>query len=209
VNSVVGDANFDGSVSVRSVARLQAEGQPQGRSTNLVAELIDEERGTLAQAAVVRTDTHSGCCCGGGDKDSDPMRRPFRFKAYLRDVAPGTALHIRNEDETVWERRPAGEPPRFTDAAAEIGSQELLLLRWRVESSADDIDVWAQWSKDEGRSWHGLAIGLQDGSAELSRTGCRQDRSGFGCRRTTGSIRRPPSPSGWRSRVGSPVIVIS
>lgn len=171
VISIVGEVKIDGSVSVLSVARVRVEGLPQGRPTDFIAELFDEQLGTLAQATLIRADTQGGCCCGGGDADSDPSRPPFRFKAYVNDAGPGSALRIRKQDEIIWERRPAGEPPQFDDVAVGVTGNARLELHWRVESSGQDAEIRAQWSKDDGRSWHGLAIGLLDGAATLPLTG--------------------------------------
>ena len=46
-----------------------------------------------------------------------------------------------------------------------------LELRWETESSADQSEVWAQWSDDQGKSWHGLSTELGGRNATLGISG--------------------------------------
>ena len=51
-------------------------------------------------------------------------------------------------------------------------STQQLALRWQVDAEGEgDVDVWVQWTVDKGERWHGLAVGLRGGEAELPLTG--------------------------------------
>jgi len=177
VIALVGEVDAEGTVSVHSVARIAAEGHPQGTPTPLFAHLVDEAHGIIAHAVLLRTNLR-GCCCDSGQSGgSDPARPPYRFSTYLPDVAAGTSIRIVGEDgEIVWERHPSGGPPRFTSITADVSTGSTLNLGWTVESASDATEIWAQWTKDVGRTWRSLAIGLADERAVLPLTGLSPGR---------------------------------
>lgn len=171
--SLIGEVGDDGEVTVTSVAHVRVAGQPNGIRTNWIAQLTDDAGRAITRAPLFRMDTFGGggCGCGGEDSSSDPDRAPFHFQAFVPDVergadkADGVALRILDGAEEVWSRRAPGDAPVFADASAKVDSDRLL-LEWDVRAAVDP-DVWAQWSTDRGAHWHGLAIDLADGSAEL------------------------------------------
>jgi hypothetical protein len=162
VITVLGMADGTGGLEVRSVMRLQALATTPGAATMpYVAQLLGGEGQVLASAPLVRLPAlGTGCGCGHGV----PAPGPFVFEAMLADVAPGAGLRIvRPTDEggpgeTVWtrdapERRPVIR--RFT-VAIERGQGR---AAWQA-SGEGEVEFSLQFSKDRGRSWNGLAVGL-------------------------------------------------
>ncbi len=171
VISIIGHVLENGEVVVQSVARVAVAGEPPGRSTRWVAQLVDDNGNTLARAPLMRVQFHGGGCgcgCDGDDQHSD--RPPFNFKAHVPNVAPGAKLRIVGPDEQTWERSAPSQPPRFLRADARVTSDRQLGLGWEVEAESD-VSVSAQWTNDGGEHWHGLAVGLEKDEAVLPLSG--------------------------------------
>ncbi len=170
VISIVGLVDDEGRVEVQSVARVRVIPDVAGIPTAWVAQLVGDDGAVLSRAPIVRLSPVGGCGCGG--EETDPGRGPFRFKAYVPDVGPGAALRILNDadegDREVWQRRPEREAPVFTGVGADQDGENLL-LRWELDSDAES--VCAQWTSDQGETWHSLAVGLTEGAASLPLTG--------------------------------------
>jgi hypothetical protein len=88
------------------------------------------------------------------------------FEAMVPDVAPGTELRIlkRSEEEgrteTVWTRSAPSRRPRVARFAVTIarGSGR---ATWEATGAKEcSLEFSLQFSKDAGRSWNGLAVGL-------------------------------------------------
>ena len=174
VISIVGHVEENGEIQVQSVARIPVTALPTGVQTRWVAQLMNEQGHVIASGSLVRSDFQGGCgCCQGhGHPNQDPDRPPFMFKVYLPDRAPGSSLRIAGPAEHVWTRQAPARPPQFVSATADVTSTQQLALRWQVDAEGEgDVDVWVQWTVDKGERWHGLAVGLRGGEAELPLTG--------------------------------------
>jgi hypothetical protein len=165
VISMIGEVLDTGEIQMSSVARVAAAGQPIGVETTLVAQLLDESGRALARAPIVRID-QQGCGCGGAGSSHDPNKPPFRFQAFVPDVAPGAALRIIAEGKEVWSRRAPARPPRFERVTASVLGTEYLSLGWEVRAEGR-FEIWAQWSQVEGQHWNGLSTGLSGEKAEV------------------------------------------
>ena len=95
----------------------------------------------------------------------------------MPNVAPGSILRIVGPEDQSWERS-APPPPRIVRADARLTSDQQLGLSWQVEAESD-VSVWAQWTKDKGEHWHGLAVGRECGEAVLPLTGLPAGRVGI------------------------------
>lgn len=168
VISIIGEILDAGDVRISSVARVPAAGQPVGVETSLVAQLLDERGDPLARAPLIRLDHHGSCGCGGSGgsgAEHDPDRPPYRFQAFVPDVAPGASLRILAGGKEVWTRRAPAQVPRFVRVAASVAGGERLALSWELEAEGS-VETWVQWSRD-GRQWNGLSTGLPQEKAEL------------------------------------------
>lgn len=173
VISVRGFVDEAGDVRVDSVARITASPVMQGPRTAWSVQLIGAEGTVAARTRLARVESHSGCCGCADDSegDRDPNRRPFRFHALLPDLEPGTAVRIVTpEGEDAWTRHRPERETGFGRATARV-ADDSLHVGWTLEGAPDDTDVWAQYSNDGGETWHGLAVGLRDGAADLPTAG--------------------------------------
>ncbi len=160
---ILGIADDTGGLEVKSVMRLQALATtPGAAATPYVAQLLGAEGEVLAAAALVRLPAlGSGCGCGHGA----PAPGPLVFEAMVPDVAPGAALRIMKRageagapGETIWTREAPGRAPvvrRFTVAIDRRGGR----ASWQARGEGS-LEFSLQFSKDGGRSWNGLAVGL-------------------------------------------------
>ncbi len=162
VIAILGTVDDTRAVEVKSVMRLQALATTRGAgATPYVAQLLGAQGEVLAAAPVVRLPAHgSGCGCGS----SVPAAGPFVFEAMLPNVAPGAQLRIvrRAEEggpgEAVWTRDAPERPPvvRSFVVTVDRGAGR---ATWQVRGD-DTLEFSIQFSKDRGRSWNGLAVGL-------------------------------------------------
>jgi hypothetical protein len=171
VIAILGMVDEARGLEVKHVMRLQALATPPGAAPMpYVAMLIGADGEVLASAPLVRLPAlGSGCGCGPGA----PAPGPFVFEAMVADVAPGAVLRIveRAGDgggpgEVVWTRDAPERPPvirRFT-VAIERGQGR---AAWDA-SGEGAVEFSLQFSKDRGRSWNGLAVGLTGTSHRFS-----------------------------------------
>src|SRR5581483_9301129 len=167
VISIIGVVNEQGEIQVQSVMRVMALPQvPNARATNYRAQLIGSQGNIAASATVMRLES-SGCGCGERDEAGMRARQPFAFQALLPDIERGLALRIVRlgeeaaSDKEVWMRRaPEGE--------IKIGRFDVRLgrtsgtARWKVSAEGiESVDFAIQFSKDRGKSWNNLAVGLR------------------------------------------------
>ena len=168
VISMIGNVLESGEVEMRSVARIDASPQTEGPVTGWHALLLDENGRTLARAPLVRLVSHGGRCgCGGGHAGMDLDAPPFAFRTHLPNVARGASLQVIGPKGQKWVREAPRGGMRFTQEEARVEGDRLQ-LRWEVK--AEDrakVSVWAQWSQGRGQPWHGLAVELREGRAEL------------------------------------------
>ena len=162
VISVLGTVDDTRAVEVKSVMRIQALATTRGAgATPYVAQLLGAQGEVLATAPVTRLPAlGSGCGCGA----SVPAPGPFVFEAMVADVAPGAALRIvkRAEEggrgETVWTREAPERAPVVRSFAVAVNRGEGRAT-WQARGEGT-LEFSLQFSKDRGRSWNGLAVGL-------------------------------------------------
>lgn len=162
VITILGTVDETRALGVKSVMRLQALATTPGAGlTPYVAQLLGAEGEVLATAPVVRLQAHgSGCGCGPGDPDVGP----FVFQAMVPDVAPGAGLRIvkRAEEggpgEAIWTREAPGRPPVVRSFAVTV-DRSGGRAAWQARG-AGELEFSMQFSKDRGRSWNAVAVGL-------------------------------------------------
>jgi hypothetical protein len=169
--SIIGIVHSDKEVEVQSVARVDAYRElPNAEPTEFLAELVDEEGKPLAAGPLYRLPGHGhGGCCGNARRveEAGESRPPYLFQAFLPNVAPGAALRIRHGDDEVWIRRAPADPPSVGHLRAAF-RERTLQVEWEASSAMEaEPEVWAQWSADEGKTWHSLTVGLQGQRAEV------------------------------------------
>jgi hypothetical protein len=128
--------------------------------TGYLAELLDAEGRVISQDVLyaypfegAMTKSEGDCGCSG----TEPPQ-PLRFKAMLNDVAPGTSLRIVKRGKVLWERRAPQRVPALKSVSASLDKKGNLELRWNPDAESKDVEVWARWSDDDGRTWHALTI---------------------------------------------------
>jgi hypothetical protein len=183
---MLGVIDSEGRVDVVSVARFETRYlRGRGRQTGYVAQLLDGDGKVIAADAVYAYTTEGAADdkkaghrgkrdCGCKDCEDDGREpQPLLIKAMLRDTAPGALLRIVKRGEVVWERRGAS-PPKIGEARATLSADGRLELSWQIggeskreSQSAEEIEVWARWSDDDGKTWHALSVGLRGGKAVI------------------------------------------
>ena len=164
--SILGVVDETGALAVRSVTRVQALRRTRDAvPTRYVAQLIGAQDEPVATVPVVRLPAQgSGCGCQGGAAGADDG--PFVFEAMVPDIEPGTELRIveRSKDgrpgETMWTRSAPSRRPRVARFSVTVtrGSGSAI---WEARGAREcSLEFSLQFSKDAGRSWNGLAVGL-------------------------------------------------
>lgn len=171
VISLTGVQHGPDEVEIRSVLRLEAQTDvPNGRMTNLRAELLDEAGRVVAGAAVYSLRSFADCDCGH-DEGLGEHSYPRLIQAFIPDTSRGAALRIRREERELWSRRAPDAEATVGDVAVDLVNDEVQ-LRWSFESKADyEPEVAVQWSADGGRSWQALGAGIRGQSASLDARG--------------------------------------
>jgi hypothetical protein len=170
---LIGTIGVDGSIDVASVARLDTRYlRGAGRQTAYVAQHLDGDGRVLAED-VLYAYGDEGCCGGGGREETggchcdEVERRPFSFKAFLKDTASGARLRIVRKGEVVWERQGGERPPKLDGVKASRTKSGDLELSWKPVASAKDVEVWVRWSGDDGKTWQALTVGLRSSPATI------------------------------------------
>jgi hypothetical protein len=179
--SIVGLLDVDNDVSVRTVARLETRSYvPEGTATELIAELLGEDGEVLASATIYRLHQDpygSSGCCDDGPADEPP----HLFQALIPDVAAGTALRIREEEETIWYREAPPQQLEISDISVEFnefseGKEE---TESSNEAAAEDVPITISWSEEtateadfeadededieiEQETWNALTVGVEE-----------------------------------------------
>jgi hypothetical protein len=176
VISIIGIYNEQRQVEIQSIMRITA--LPVVRDsveTNFVANLLGNRGEILSRAPVMRLKSHGhGCCCHDMENSKD-YEGPFVFQALIPDIGPGSALSIvkkGNDDERpdkeVWNRQAPESQPQITKFDVRVDGDKGI-AEWNLELSTDRKPEFSlQFSKDEGRSWNSLAVGIQDYGYEFS-----------------------------------------
>lgn len=176
--SIVGIVDENREMQVQSVMRVTAlPAVGDATHTRFAAQLIGANGAVVASAPVMRLDDRASCggCEGRGEPDDD--RRPFAFQALLQDVEPGAALRIvrhgreDEDDEEVWERRAPDRAPAI-DAFRVTASKGGLVATWKASGAKEQpLSFALQFSRDDGRSWNSVAVGLTGTRFEIEPTG--------------------------------------
>jgi hypothetical protein len=125
----------------------------------------------------------------------------------VADVAPGAALRIvkRAEDggrgETVWTRDAPERPPVVRSFAVAVNRGEGRAT-WQARGEGT-LEFSLQFSKDRGRSWNGLAVGLTGTSHRF-----RPRRCLCGSPPSSGLLGSRWLPQHYCSRQSRPVVVL-
>jgi len=156
-----------GRLDVRSVVRLEAlRDSSNADETSFVSQLIGATGEVVASAPVMRF-VSRGSGCGCSDRRHAEDEHHYIFQALIADVEPGSVLRIvdRSSDETtreaVWARRAPGRPPRIARFAVKI-TGESGVAKWEASGARGcELEFSLQFSKDRGRSWNGLTVGVR------------------------------------------------
>ncbi len=167
--SITGIVRSPKEIEVTTVARVMAAGTPAGLRTPLKAHLLNDEGRSVAEGAIFRLNAQGGCGCDDGH--SDPATPPYPFQAFISDVEPGAELRIMDGEEQIWSRRAPERRPHVPPFAATVTNDGQLELRWQTEATTEKLELWAQWSDDQGKNWNGLTTGLTGNSATLGLSG--------------------------------------
>jgi hypothetical protein len=177
--SIIGIMHEEGKVEVLSVMRVMALPQIENAvETNFTARLVNSNAADISKSIVMKLDSHGCGCgkakdkdCGCSDKEHE-SRGPFVFQALLADVEDGAKLSIAKSKEgadstrgagveEVWSRQAPASKPQILRFEVKVREDEGF-ARWEMgESRQDDIDFSMQFSKDEGRSWNSLGVGIK------------------------------------------------
>ncbi len=171
VISIVGLYNKEREIEVHSVMRIFALPTINDAvKTNYLVTLWGNRGEILAQAPIMRLKTHGHGCGSNEEKNSTNYNKSFAFQALLPDVAPGSLLNIvkrRNDDDDegsdveVWSRSAPDVLPKIESFWVEVSEEKIVAL-WKGQfSSRYGTRFSLQFSKDEGRSWNSLAVGIE------------------------------------------------
>jgi hypothetical protein len=175
--ALVGLVDAERVLGVKSVMRIQALRSSNAGAirTPFVAELIGESGQVVARAPVMRPIARGhGCGCDGDQ--SDPEAGPYVFEALLTDAEPGRRLRIvkrSTDDEAsreVWTRTAPARRPRVSRFTVKV-ERRMGVATWAAAGAGEDpLEYAIQFSKDKGRSWNGLTVGLRDKTYRLALT---------------------------------------
>lgn len=174
VISIVGIYNKDHQIEVHSVMRIFALSTMNDVvKTNYLAILRGNRGEIIEQAPIMRLKTH-GYGCGSDEENSTNNDKSFAFQALLPDSEPGSSLNIvkrmtedSDSDEEVWSRSAPAIPPKIESFLVEISSKKAV-AQWKAQfSSLYHTSFSLQFSKDEGRSWNSLVVGLEKSEFEF------------------------------------------
>lgn len=160
----------EGRFEMTSVMRIRALPQHSADAapTAFTAQLIGAGGDVVAHAPLMRL-ASSPCGCGRGRQSAEPPRR-YVVEALLEDVEPGRELRIvtaqgseelRKAPAILWSRNAPTRPPRIRTFTVKLERGGQGLARWDVSCPSDANVMYAlQFSKDRGRSWNGLTVGV-------------------------------------------------
>jgi hypothetical protein len=168
VISIIGVMNEEREMQVQSIMRVTAlPAIADIQETSFVAQLISKEGKVVASAPVTRLNSHGSCCNhnnGAQHNDSEP----FAFQALVSDANPGAALRIVRKDRSdgsdieIWMRRAPEQEPRIGDFNVRV-TEDNVLAEWDARGTSEQpLEFALQFSKDEGKSWNSLTVGIRD-----------------------------------------------
>lgn len=163
---VLGTLDEDDEVVLRSVRRVTTRRPNTGPAMpGMQIAALDREGTKVGWSRLYRathqasTDSAGGCACGEGDT-------PFEFVAFLPDL-PCASLEFRRGKEHRLLRSAPSRKPSLTAAKARMTRDGKLRLTWKKKSFGAESVVWARYSVDRGKTWRGLATGLEGNGASL------------------------------------------
>lgn len=171
VISIIGVVNEEREIQVQSVMRVMAiPVVSDAVQTELTAQLIGREGKVVASAPVMQLESHGCHCCH--DKGPHRDREPYSFQALVPDLEPGAALRIvqRQEKEPsriIWTRNAPDREPKISEFNVKV-ARSFGHASWTAERSTETAEFSLQFSKDEGRSWNSLAVGIKDNKYKFS-----------------------------------------
>jgi hypothetical protein len=166
--SILGVTNMDGTPEVRNVTRITAlRDQTAARSTPWTAELLGVN-GEVASRAPVMRPVSNGCGCSKC-KDCEDESPSFVFQAMMTDAEPGQEIRIversrenPSDQKVVWSRTAPARKPRVTRFVVKV-EEKRLIASWEGTCAKENtLEFSLQFSKDRGRSWNGLTVGIKD-----------------------------------------------
>lgn len=175
--SIIGIVDELGKVNVQSVMRVKAVPEITDASrTTMNIKMLGPNRETIAQTPLMRFNASGcgggkhkgkgcGCGCGGGCNDDHDQRGPFVFQALLPDTDKAFMFSItqpdaENKETEVWNRQAPSEKPRIGGFEV-VQREQYGYARWEVGApDVQSLTYSLQFSKDQGRSWNGIAVGL-------------------------------------------------
>ena len=175
VISIIGIYNEEHQLEVHSVMRVIALPSVNNAiETNFVSQLLGSGGEVLSRARVMRFESHAHCPCCQDKSNSKDFEGQFVFQTLIPDVGAGSALRIlkigNNDDhyKEIWIRQAPERPPQITQFEVNVNHDQGF-AEWNAESFAEQkLEFSLQFTKDKGRSWNSLTVGVHDFKYEFS-----------------------------------------
>lgn len=173
VISIIGIVNEDSQISIQSLMRVTALPSIIGAlETTMIAQLRGKEGKVVATAPVMRLRSYAyGCHC---EDNQYHNHRRYIFQAFVPDVEDGTAISIidkkdkEQSNREAWTRTAPERAPNINEFNIRI-SKNQARADWKAKFYSDHIPEFClQFSKDNGKSWNGLAVGIHEYSYEFN-----------------------------------------
>lgn len=170
--SIIGIYNKNGQIEIQSIMRIFTLPKITGVvETSFESRLLGSKGEILAKGPLMRLETFGHECNCDEEKILKNNEGPFAFQAIVPDVDPGNSLNIvetlTGDDggqivNEIWTRSSTKSPPKIGSFSVEV-SRDKGLAKWEGGgfSSPYGIKFSLQFSKDKGRSWNNLAVGLE------------------------------------------------
>jgi hypothetical protein len=113
-----------------------------------------------------------GCDCSDKQNRRASDQGPFVFQALVPDLEPGASLRILRKrgvdeegDKELWVRQAPEHEPKIKEFDVHITEEGQGCANWKAECAPNCTpDFSLQFSKDGGRSWNSLAVGIREDS---------------------------------------------
>jgi hypothetical protein len=163
VVSIIGIVTNRRDVQVQSVMRVTAlPVVADAVASSLSAELVGRDGNVIGKAPVMRLAAH-GCGCKAGhasDEDS------YTFQALIPTSEAGASLRIvdhgaESGSVELWRRTAPGGQPKIARFDVRV-REGMGAAKWEATGSGDaGLEFSLQFSKDKGRSWNGVMVGVR------------------------------------------------
>lgn len=176
VISIIGIMTEDRKIDVQSVMRLTALPDVKNAlQTDLVAQLVGRDGNIVAQTPVVKL-VSRGCDCNDKQNNRASDQGPFVFQALVPDLELGASLRILRKggvneegDKELWVRQAPEHEPKIKEFNVRITDEGQGYANWKAECAPNcTLDFSLQFSKDGGRSWNSLAVGIREDSHKFN-----------------------------------------